>query len=791
MNIKTSNTLMLASISVVFLGLTIGSMIATKSPVKESIGGIVEKNVNTATDKLIQDDIYAFIKRENSVLMTKKLAKAISSHSKKGTEETKLALSDQIDAGLASRAFSSDQTKVLFIRVYDKKLNNFYTHTERNTGADLTAIPEAMIKELASRKGGDKLKMASYLWEENGRPYFSIVAPSVSGLSLKGYVEMVFDASHNWVGMEAILGMPVGVFSSDGLSEAATSPLWKKVLDEEGLFKSHWHLIEVPAVNADGVVVAKIKVYQDIQGFETAFSSILWMVIVTAVLVALAILFYAVTKIRRDFSPLEEMSEVMEHVKKGEFHHRLEVLKDDEVGMTAKALNELLEAVQSGISEANDVVGAMSKGDFSKRVETEFNGDLLALKQGVNDSANAVSQTMNQIGEVVKALKEGNFDAVVESDAEGEFKVIIEQTQQSMSALSSAIKEIVGVMNEMQQGRFVSRVDVVLAGDLALLKNAINGSMQTLEAAISDITRVVSAQAQGDMTANITAEYQGDLAELKLAINTTAEKLDDIVTEVVSAAGSVAVAAGEVSSSSQNISSRTQSQAAMLEETAASMEEMTATVEQNSDATCQANDLSSEASLVAQKGADVAVKAVETMDEITESSKKIADIITLIDGIAFQTNLLALNAAVEAARAGEHGRGFAVVAGEVRSLAQKSAEASKDIKDLIESSVATIEAGSEYVSETGSALNEINQAVRKVNKIISEISVATSEQSRGISQVNESVTSMDQDTQKNAILIEESNTVTNSLNEQARALRELMSFFTTSNKDVVKNHSRE
>lgn len=790
MKIKTSNTLMLAGISVAFLSLTIGSMLATKSPVKESIAEIVENNVNIATDNLINVDIYDFIKRENSVLMTKNLAKAVSAAAK-GKENSKEELANQIVTGLASSAFSSDQTKVLAVKAYDKKLNHIFTHTERQVEADLTKMPDSLKNEIASRKGGEKLKMTSYLWERNGQAFFSIVAPSVSGLSMKGYIEMVFEANHNWLKMESVLGMPVAIYSADGQEESATSSLWKKVLEEQGSFNSDWHLIEVPAMNADGEKVATIKVYQDVKGFEGAFSSILWAVILIAIFVTIGIMIYAVTKIRRDFAPLEEMSNVMGSVKKGEFHHRLEVRKEDEVGVTANALNELLEAVQSGISEANDVVGAMSKGDFSKRVEADFNGDLLVLKEGVNNSADAVSQTMGQIGEVVQALKEGNFDAVVESDAEGDFKVIIQQAQLSMASLSSAIKSIIGVMNNMQEGKFASRVDMDLSGDLDSLKGAINGSMDILETAISDITRVVSAQAKGDMTASIVEDYQGDLATLKVAINETATKLNSIVTEVVSSAGLVAVSAGQVSSSSKNISSRTQSQAAMLEETAASMEEMTATVEQNSEATRQANDLSSEASLVAQKGADIAVQAVKTMDEITESSKKIADIITLIDSIAFQTNLLALNAAVEAARAGEHGRGFAVVAGEVRSLAQKSAEASKDIKDLIENSVATIEAGSEYVSETGSALNEINQAVSKVNKIISEISVATAEQSNGISQVNQSVTSMDQDTQKNAVLIEESNVVTESLNDQALSLRELMSFFTTSNKDVVKNHSRE
>ena len=215
-----------------------------------------------------------------------------------------------------------------------------------------------------------------------------------------------------------------------------------------------------------------------------------------------------------------------------------------------------------------------------------------------------------------------------------------------------------------------------------------------------------------------------------------------------------------------------------MEETASSMEEMTSTVRQNADNAKSANELAQEAETKAASGGEVVGKAVSSMAEINESSKKISDIIGVIDEIAFQTNLLALNAAVEAARAGEQGRGFAVVAGEVRNLAQRSAAAAKEIKDLIRDSVTKVEDGTSLVNQSGEMLNEIVEAVRKVNHTIAEISVASEEQSSGIEQVNKAVTQMDEMTQQNAALVEQASAAGESMSEQARAMKQLLGFFT-------------
>jgi methyl-accepting chemotaxis protein len=294
---------------------------------------------------------------------------------------------------------------------------------------------------------------------------------------------------------------------------------------------------------------------------------------------------------------------------------------------------------------------------------------------------------------------------------------------------------------------------------------------------IQDAVRAAETVAAGDLRLRLATDRRDETGQLLAALQRMNDALVGIVGAVRGNADSVVLASGQIVQGSADLSQRTEQQASNLEETAASMEELTATVNHNTETARQAAQLAGSAARVAQNGGQVVGRVVETMEQITTSSKKIADIISVIDGIAFQTNILALNAAVEAARAGEQGRGFAVVAGEVRSLAQRSAEAAREIKTLIGSSVERVEAGNELVGEAGRTMSQVVSQVQRVADLISEISAASEEQSKGISQIGDAVHQLDDVTQQNAALVEQSAAAAESLRQQAGQLAEKVAAF--------------
>ena len=301
----------------------------------------------------------------------------------------------------------------------------------------------------------------------------------------------------------------------------------------------------------------------------------------------------------------------------------------------------------------------------------------------------------------------------------------------------------------------------------------VTSMMRSLNTAVSISERI----ATGELGQDVQITSQDEFGRLLTALSNMDMKLSEIVGTVRVSSDEVASAAREISHGNDDLSQRTQEQASALEETASSMEEMTATVKQNADNARQASQLAVSARDQADRGGNVVGRAVTAMSEISDSSRRIADIIDVIDEIAFQTNLLALNAAVEAARAGEQGRGFAVVATEVRNLAQRSATAAKEIKDLIGDSVQKVKAGTELVDESGQALTEIVASVKKVADIVAEISAASEEQASGIDQVNNAVTEMDSVTQQNAALVEQASAASKSMEHQAQNLIQKISFF--------------
>ncbi len=341
-------------------------------------------------------------------------------------------------------------------------------------------------------------------------------------------------------------------------------------------------------------------------------------------------------------------------------------------------------------------------------------------------------------------------------------------------------KEIQSIVDAALMGDLDERIDLAdKEGFFATLGESVNRLMGVLEQVVEDTVTVVGALARGDLSRTIETHYEGSFARLKEDINATIRNLTNVIESIRASAEAVEHASREIAEGNADLARRTEMQASNLEETASSMEEITSTVRQNADNSHKASDLARDTLEQAQAGGAVVSETIAAMDKITESSKKIAAIIGVIDDIAFQTNLLALNAAVEAARAGEQGRGFAVVATEVRNLAQRSATAAKEIKELIEDSVANVEEGSSLVHQSGKTLEEIVEAVKKVNDFIAEIAAASSEQYAGIDQVNQAVTQMDEVTQQNAALVEEAAQTSQMMDEQAKELAELIAFFKT------------
>ncbi|WP_343743445.1 methyl-accepting chemotaxis protein [Herbaspirillum huttiense] len=319
----------------------------------------------------------------------------------------------------------------------------------------------------------------------------------------------------------------------------------------------------------------------------------------------------------------------------------------------------------------------------------------------------------------------------------------------------------------------------VVAAALVALVIVINrGILRTIGGDPAKAAEVANRIAQGDLTPNIDTA-PGDRSSLLYAVRSMRDSLLSTIANIKTSADTIATASQEIASGNLDLSSRTEQQAGSIEETASAMEELTATVKQNADNARQANQLAESASEVAIQGGSVVGQVVQTMEGITDSSRKIADIIGVIDGIAFQTNILALNAAVEAARAGEQGRGFAVVASEVRSLAQRSASAAKEIKSLIDDSVAKVDTGSKLVEQAGATMTEVVASVRRVTDIVGEISSASQEQSAGIAEVGRAITQMDEGTQQNAALVEQAAAAAQSLQDQAATLAGLVGRFQT------------
>ena len=405
----------------------------------------------------------------------------------------------------------------------------------------------------------------------------------------------------------------------------------------------------------------------------------------------------------------------------------------------------------------------------------------LALRTNI---AQSIAQVRPLVDGYLKASQAGvalAFDSPEKSEANlVKFMEMFTAVEKEMDALADLIEKNSSDAVSSAQAD-AARLKQLIMGVLLLSVLCTSliaaATIRSIISPLNTAVKIAQTVAAGDLTSHIEVSSKDETGQLMQALKDMNDSLAKVVGEVRQGTDTIATASGQIAAGNQDLSSRTEQQASSLQETAASMEELTSTVTQNADNARQANQLAVSASSVAVRGGSVVAQVVNTMSAINTSSRKIVDIIGVIDGIAFQTNILALNAAVEAARAGEQGRGFAVVAAEVRNLAQRSAAAAKEIKTLIGDSVDKVEEGSRQVAEAGKTMDEIVDSVRRVTDIMAEIEVASQEQTQEIKQINQAITQMDQVTQQNAALVEEAAAAAQSLQEQADGLSQMVSVF--------------
>jgi methyl-accepting chemotaxis protein len=598
------------------------------------------------------------------------------------------------------------------------------------------------------------IKLDKLLSLPKGRELFNVIAQSRNALSDKYTVYFELIKKDRKAAIDFLLGQI-----------APTNNAYIKALDDLSAFQAQ--LMNESAKKS-----------------EESYASAMTLMIGLGVIATLLAGFIALWIIRNLMKQLggepDYAAQAVGKIAQGDLSIDLEIKPGDSSSLLY-SLKTMQDSLRKIVAEIKNIVeDAAIRGNFSTKMDLNGKaGYTKELSELLNQLSNITGTAMDDVTRVATALANGDLSQKITKDYPGVFGQTKNGVNGTVDALSKIVEEIKNIVEDAAlRGSFSTKMDMNgKVGYTKTLSELLNQLSDVTDTGLRDVMRVAQALADADLTQTITKDYPGLFGQTGAGVNATVDNLRKLVDEIKVSVDSIGTASKEIASGNTDLSQRTEEQASSLEETAASMEELTATVKQNAENAKQANQLASGASGIARQGGEVVGKVVTTMSSINESSRKIVDIISVIDGIAFQTNILALNAAVEAARAGEQGRGFAVVAAEVRNLAQRSAAAAKEIKTLIGDSVEKVELGTKLVDEAGKTMEEIVNAVKRVTDIMSEISAASNEQSQGIEQVNQAITQMDEVTQQNAALVEEAAAAAESLEEEAQNLTRSVSVF--------------
>ncbi|PPT94804.1 methyl-accepting chemotaxis protein [Xanthomonas arboricola] len=549
-------------------------------------------------------------------------------------------------------------------------------------------------------------------------------------------------------------------------SDASADTQWNAALDDLGQAMQALSSVSLQALQRQSkrhLADARNAMWQAIAGLS-----------LLAVLIA-ALGWHTLSRLTRN---VRRAAAVAANIAQGQLGGHIAAPSRDETGQLLDNMRRMQEQLQRVLAAQSEMAQRHDAGQISYRMDAEsFPGAYATMVRDTNGLVGSHIAVKMKLAQIMSRYAIGDLSQDMDRlpGEKAVFSDTMDAVKRNLFAMNSEIKLLA---QAAANGDFSVRGDTQrFQHDFLAMVESLNQLMATADGNLGALSSVLRAIAAGDLTTRMHGDFHGVFAQMRDDANATVAQLADIVGRIQQSTDAINAAASEIAAGNQDLSQRTEQQAANLEETASSMEELTSTVRNNAEHARRANQLVVGAAAVASQGGAVVGEVVGTMAGIQAASRKIADIISVIDGIAFQTNILALNAAVEAARAGEQGRGFAVVASEVRTLAQRSAGAAKEIKQLIDDSVSRVEQGNALVSQAGRTMQDIVDSVRSVTEIVHEISQASQQQSQGIEQVGQTVAQMDQATQQNAALVEEATAAARSMEAQAQQLRDAVSVF--------------